>query len=165
MVGELGIFGTLVQNLNDMGFYGFILPWLVVFAIFYGILQKSGVLGGDKRIDGVVSLAIGTYFVTLFGSASMIISAILIAVLFLAMAGFKFQKTEDNKEKVVTEVAVATIVIAAILFFAFGGSAISGISLSSEAWAGIFMVIVILFALWFIGGSEKKGQGGQGGHV
>ncbi len=166
MVGELGIFGTLVQNLNEMGFYGFILPWLVVFAIFYGILQKSKVLGGDKRIDGVVSLAIaffitaytgiGTYFVTLFGSASMIISAILIAVLFLAMAGFKFQEGEKEKEKVVTEVAVAAIVIAAILFFAFGGSAISGISLSSEAWAGIFMVIVILFALWFISGSKQQ---------
>ena len=77
-------FEILVSNLNQMGFFGFLLPWLFMFAVVYGLLVKSKVLGEDQKIIGVVSLvsaffvigfggvAIGTFFSNLFGIAAVI---------------------------------------------------------------------------------------------
>jgi len=168
MVGELGIFATLVQNLNAMGFYGFILPWLLVFAVVYALLQKSKVLGGDKRIDGVIALAIaffitgytgiGVYFVQLMGPAVMIIAAILVGVLFVAVAGIGLKAEQgqqgETKFSMSTEAIIGAIIVGIVLFFAVGGSAISGISLRDDIVAGLFMIIVIVLAVWFISGKK-----------
>lgn len=49
-------FGELVQWMQDAGVYEFILPFLLVFAIFFAILQKTQVLGRNAdKINGVVA--------------------------------------------------------------------------------------------------------------
>lgn len=167
MVGELGILGTLVDNLNRMGFYGFILPWLLVFALVYGLLSiVSSKTGMDKRVNGLIALAIaffitaysniGTFFIGLFGASSMIIAAALMIMLFFAVFGL----TPDVSK---TEWIVAIVVIGLILLFVIGGAVIEGIRLSSEVIGILFMVFLIVFAVNFVtkGGEEKRQAGGQ----
>ena len=55
-------FELLVSNLNQMGFFGFLLPWLLMFAVTYGLLVKSKVLGEDQKLIGVISL-VAAFFV------------------------------------------------------------------------------------------------------
>jgi len=50
---------AIISFLSDYGFYEVFLPFILVFAITYGILQKTHILGRDKkRFNIMVSLAI-----------------------------------------------------------------------------------------------------------
>src|SRR3989344_5952363 len=50
----------ITSFLADYGFYEVFLPFILVFAIVFGILQKTHILGKDKKLINVmVSLAIG----------------------------------------------------------------------------------------------------------
>jgi len=161
MVGELGIFGTLVSNLNAMGFYGFVLPWLLVFALVYGLIKKAGII--NDKANGLISLAvaffvtaysgIGTFFIALSGLGGMLLGALLIVVLFFAMLGFDVSKTVEAFKGWTGILFLA--VIGVIVFFTVGGGSISGITLSSEISAAVFMVIVIALAVAFVGGEGK----------
>jgi len=160
MPGELGIFETLVRNLNAMGFYGFVLPWLLVFALVYGLLSiVSKKTGMDSRVNGLIALAIaffitaysniGTFFVQLFGGASMIFAAGLVIVLFLAIFGISPDASK-------TEWVLGVIILGIILLFVIGGARISGLGISNEVMALLFMVFVMIFAITFVTKGEKK---------
>ncbi|OYT56139.1 MAG: hypothetical protein B6U68_03775 [Candidatus Aenigmarchaeota archaeon ex4484_14] len=162
----LGIFATLIQNLNNMGFYGFVLPWLLVFAIVYAILQKTKVFGDQaKNINGLIALifaffvtgyagdAVGNFFINIFGGSSIIFGGILVFLLFGGMLGFKID--EDTNKNVIGLVAV---IIAILLFLAVGGPSVAGIRLTDEMMGAIFMVLVVAFAVMFITGGEKPGK-------
>lgn len=165
----LGIFGTLIQNLNNMGFYGFVLPWLLVFAIVYAILQKTEIFGKDaKNINGLIALifaffvtgyagdAVGKFFINIFGGSSIIFGGILVFLLFLGMLGWKPSSIGDKNMW-----GLAALIIAVLLFLAVGGPSIAGIKLTDETMAAIFMVLVVAFAVMFItgGGKTKTDQG------
>ena len=160
MVGELGIFATLVENLNNIGFYGFVLPWLLVFAIVFGALSKTNL---DKKVSGLISLVIaffvaaypgvGQLFAALMGPAALILAIILIIVLFIEMAGLPgIGGGDQQKEKTFgLEVAATIIVIAVIVGIILMGGGTT--TISSEVWAAIFMIIVVIAAIWFVGKS------------
>ena len=150
-------FELLVSNLNNMGFFGFLLPWLLMFAVVYGLLLKSKALGEDQKVMGVVSLVaaffvvgyggplLGTFFQNLFGVAAMIIGGILVTVLFVSMAGGDISKLAESKAVMALLAGVGVIVFMIVL-------GTYGVSMSSDVVATIFMVIVMAIAVVFIAG-------------
>ena len=57
----------LFYQLQGSGVYEYILPFLLIFAITFAILEKTQVLGKDKKnINVIVSVIIGLIFVTQF---------------------------------------------------------------------------------------------------
>src|SRR3972149_11152293 len=117
-------FSLLVGNLNSLGFFGFLFPWIFAFAIFYGLLTKAKVFDNAKVV-GVLSLVaaffvigfggpfLAGFFVNLFGYATIIIAGILVIVLFLAMSGGDAVKIlGDNKG-----VAAVLVGIGIVVFF------------------------------------------------
>ena len=58
-------FSILVANLNALGFFGFLLPWIFMFAVTYGLLAKAKFFE-DTKIVGVISLVLA-FFVVGFG--------------------------------------------------------------------------------------------------
>jgi len=148
-------FEMLVVNLNQMGFFGFLLPWLLMFAVTYGLLLKSKALGEDHKIIGVVSLvtaffvvgfggiALGTFFQNIFGIASMLIAGILVIVLFVSMAGGNITKFMESKS------IIALIFVIGIIVFAVALGSI-GVSVGSDVVATIFIVIIMGIAVFFI---------------
>lgn len=147
-------FEVLVTNLNQLGFFGFLLPWLFVFAVSFGILLKTKVLGDDKKIIGVVSLtlaffvigfggpAFGNFFVALSGLSGMVLAGILVIILFVSMAGGDFSKLMESKASIALVAGIGIIVFVTALG--------ARISVSSEALAAIFMVIVLAVAVYFV---------------
>ena len=154
----LGIFGTLVQNLNALGFYGFVLPWLLIFAVVYGLLIGVKAFGDNKKVSGVVALVfaffitaytgIGSFFVNLFGFASIFLAIALVVILFIAFAGFEL------KANIETFIIVA--IIALIIFFVLGGGIISGIALTDESIAVLFIIIFMALVVLFLTKGEEK---------
>src|SRR3989344_6156379 len=60
-------FCDLFYQLQGSGFYEFLLPFLLVFAVVFGILQKSNIFGaGNKSINAVVALVLGLLITSQF---------------------------------------------------------------------------------------------------
>ena len=150
-------FTLLVQNLNALGFFGFLLPWIFVFAIVYGLLIK-GKFFEDKRVIGVLSLvmaffAIGfggpllaNFFVSLFGFGALILAALLIIVLFLAMTGRDISKIGDSKT-----IAYVMTGIGIVIFAVAIGS--YGVKISDSSIGIVFIIVVLAIAIMFVTGS------------
>ena len=152
-------FTILVSNLNQLGFFGFLLPWIFMFAISYGLLMKAKFFENQK-ITGVLSLVIAFFvigfggpwlagfFVNLFGYAAVIIAGILVVILFITMSGGNVTKLFDNKGAAVILAGIGIIVF----FIAVGGS---GVVISDSVIGIIFVIIVMALAIYFITGSGK----------
>ncbi len=149
-------FEALVMNLNQLGIFGFLLPWLLMFAITFGALTKTKVFGEDKRISGVISLVVaffvvgfggpsfGSFFINIFGAASMVLAAILVIVLFVTMSGGDISKLMESKALLALIAGVSLIIV----FTIAGGGAF----LSNDVMAMIFIVVIMGIAVYFIAG-------------
>lgn len=164
MVGGLGVFATIVQNLDKMGFYGFVLPWLLVFAVMYAILKKAGL---DDKINGIISLTIaffittysgiGTFFISFLGPASMILVVILLIVVFFELVGFKIIHPGEKAPKWQPLLGITILVIALIVGSVYAGILQlggAGVKISGEVGAAIFMIIVMILVVWFVTSSK-----------
>jgi hypothetical protein len=120
-------FELLVQNLNALGFFGFLLPWIFMFAVSFGLLVKSKVLGDDKRISAVVSLVLAffivgfggpflaNFFVSAIGMAAVVLVGILVIILFINMAGIPVEDLAKNKAVLAALVGIGIIIFVVAL--------------------------------------------------
>lgn len=147
-------FEIMVQNLNQLGFFGFLLPWIFVFAVVYAVLYKSKVLGDDLRINAVIAIVIGfftagfggpplaNFFVQLFGISAAVIAGILVLLLFIGMAGIPLDQITKNKG-----ILAALIAIAVIVFFIAAGATVK---ISDTTVAIALMIVFLIAAMTFI---------------
>ena len=152
-------FSILVSNLNALGFFGFLLPWIFMFVISYGLLTKAKFFE-DTKLVGVLSLVLAffivgfggpflaSFFVNLFGYAAVIIAGILVIVLFVTMSGGSVGKFFDNKGVAAILAGIGIIVF----FIAMGGI---GVRISDSVIGIIFIIIVMALAIYFIAGNGK----------
>jgi hypothetical protein len=151
-------FTILVANLNSLGFFGFLLPFIFVFVVVYGLLMKAKYFE-DQKIIGVLSLvlaffvigyggpALANFFVNLFGLATLIIAGILVIVLFVAMTGGDISKIASGKS-----VAAALAGIGIIIFFVALGA--FGVAINDSVIGIIFVIVILALAVLFITGSN-----------
>jgi hypothetical protein len=103
MVGSGGEIGNLLFRLEQMGVFAYLLPFLLIFAIVYGILTRVQLLGNNPGINLVLSLAIGlmalqfnfvaVFFSEIFPRLGVGLSIVLVAMIFLgAFTDFKENK-------------------------------------------------------------------------
>ncbi len=94
--------GDMILYLQQLGVYDYFLPFLLIFAIIFAILEKTGILGGGTagpktNINVVVSAVIGLLLVvqqnivsiinSFLPRASLIIIIILVAMLVISLVG------------------------------------------------------------------------------
>ncbi len=149
-------FTILVTNLNSLGFFGFLLPFIFTFVVVYGLLMKAKFFE-DQKVIGVLSLVIGffvvgyggpaiaNFFVNLFGLAAIILAGILVIVLFISMTGGDISKVASGKA-----VAAAVAGIGIIVFFVAAGAL--GITVSDSVIGIIFVIVVLGIAMLFVTG-------------
>src|SRR3989338_7743766 len=151
-------FEMLIFNLNSLGFFGFLLPWVFVFAVIYAILWKTKALGEDSKILCVISLVVaffvigfggpplGAFFVGVFGLASLVLAGLLVIIFFIALAG---GKVEDIMGK--RPVQYSLVGIGIVIFFIALGSSF-GVSLSEAAVSTVFIIVLLIIAIAFVTG-------------
>src|SRR3989344_7203876 len=81
-------FEVMVMNLRDLGFFGFLFPWILMFALTFGLLLKSKAVGEDKKILGVISMVVaffvigfggpilGNFLTSVFGIATIVLAGL-----------------------------------------------------------------------------------------
>ncbi len=141
-------FTILVTNLNSLGLFGFLLPFILMFSLTFGLLMKAKFFD-DHKITGVISLvlaffvigfggpALANFFVNLFGYAGVGLAGVLVIILFVTMSGGYISKLGGNKVVAAAAAGVGLI----ITFVALGAL---GVAVVSDSVIGIVFVIVIL---------------------
>jgi hypothetical protein len=153
-------------------FINFILPFLLVFTLIFAILDKSKMLGEDKRqINAIVSLVIALIFVS-FGNAVKIVTqlmpflvvCIVILFVFMLIFGFITNKKEGdmlNKGlKITLGVVFGIAVVVAVLWITGAWQKISELvqqgGYTNNIVANVIMLAVIGGAIAVVLSSGKK---------
>ncbi len=119
------VFGHSIQLLENFGFFRVVLPMMLVFAMFYGMLVHSGIFGDDdlaRNVSALISFVAAFLVVT----ATPIVEAI---------------------NKLIPQVTYLLLVVMMMLLtimFVFPGADLKTISAS---WKGVVVLSIILIFL------------------
>ena len=147
-----------------------VLPFLLVFALVFAILQKSEILGkGKRQVDAIVALVVGLLVVAV-GSATNIITGLMpilavglvVLLVFFLLWGFAFKQGELEVPKAIKwtiGVAAAVAVIVGVLYLTgswdylkdlIGGGA------SSIVTNVVFIVLIVIAVAVVVGFGGKS---------
>lgn len=144
--------GTM-QLIHDMGIVDFFLPFLLVFAIVYGILDRSQIFGAERHdINAVIAMCIGF----IFGLTGWAVSATQtflpwVGVIAIALLGFlilismfypDFEAITKNEKLRKYSTYLIAIVLMLVLADIFGFFTI--FSPSDEGMGELIGVIIVL---------------------
>ncbi len=160
---------AFISSFAGFDFYGFLLPWLFTFAIVYGLLDKSGLFGKDsgKRVNfalafviaffvtGVGGPQLASFFVSIFGGASIFLAGILVFILFATLVG------TEKKHHTGVMAFIVILIIAIVLFLTSSGTFSGFVFLDAGTTSLIFWLAIILAAAYLItkepgGKAEEK---------
>jgi len=54
-----GNFGNILNRLGDLGFFDYLLPFLIIFAMVFGILTRIEIFKDNKAVNGIIALSVG----------------------------------------------------------------------------------------------------------
>ena len=172
------VFGTIVQNMMQMGFFQYMFPFLLALAVLYGILSWAMKDRVPKSAIGLISLIL-SFFVMLFVSANpgivtflmnisgywlVVGSGILFILILLGLVGVKTEEHILKGEKGKWTLILAIIAVAILIFFGAGGQALVGVpswAASSELWTVIFFIVVLAVVMAMVTGEGEKPKGGE----
>lgn len=175
-------FGAVIQNLKNIGFYDVFLPFILVYVVVFGVLEKSQIFAKSdndsqsRSINMVISFVFGLFVVASIQTVKYIQSLIVNIVLFivfiltvLILMGFIFGKDyfehlfKDGDGKVKKGIiwTVAGVVLAVAVGVLFTVLSIwdwlSGFfnTVGSFDWVSIIVFIAIIGVLvWVTKGNE-----------
>ena len=100
MAGITGMVTTVTEVLNiwnDVGVFSYVIPFLLIFAVIFAILEKSKILGDNRMIGSIVAASIGLlslqfdfvseFFAVIFPRFGIGISVFIVLII---MVGFFF---------------------------------------------------------------------------
>ena len=172
----MAFYDTFIALLNNLGFFNVILPFLLVYAVMYGMLSNYKILGdpfaeGDKgkvtrSLISIVSAATGFFIV---GSANVVLSLrtlipyivlFLLTVFFLILAISPFLQREEksgeiqigNRTRMIL-LTSAIIIFTLIVIFTLGlfNYIASAASASSSILSSLqpFIETIVILAIMF----------------
>ena len=147
-VADGGAFGNLLYSWEQMGMFAYILPFLLIFAVVYGILERTKIFDA-QGVNAIISVVVGlmalqfqmvsVFFSELFPRLGIGLSVILVILILVGM----FMPT--NKEWMTYVLFGIAAVVALIVI----GKSLSFIGWTtgtwwSQNWVSVVTVAVIL---------------------
>jgi len=176
-----------VQFLRDFGFFNVVLPFLLVFAIVFGVLEKSKLFGVEKidrtdyprrNLNAIVAFCVA-FFVVAAANITGVIQAtipqiafvLVVIISFLLLFGSLIGEEQMNlweKSKGLRYTFITAIFVAMALILLGGFGLLGGIldyvvgNFSGTVVTSVILVVVIVLAMWFISKKPKpKTSGGE----
>ena len=170
---ETGIyFEDVIKNLQEIGVFNYVLPFLLVFSIFFAILEKTKILGDGKTNINVVVSSVAALLVLaqqgivdtiniFIPRVSLIMLVILMGLLIIAMvAGKQFTGITGG----VFSIAVILIIIAVIMAVTIPEGGTLGFYLSERDRATLLNIgiplAIFLIAIAIVTAKPKEGKEG-----
>lgn len=149
----------ILNKWAEMGIFAYVLPFLMIFAVVYGILNKTALLGPNKAVQATIALAVGlmalqfdyvsNFFATIFPYTGMGISVLLVA---LILMGLISSETDAKWGKYIW-FTVGLIIFIVVLLMTISDISWLGDkgAVLSQSWPAILAAIVIGgFMFWVI---------------
>ena len=162
---------TITEVLNewaDAGVFAYLLPFLFIFAVVFGILNKTRVLGESKGVQATIALALGLLslqfdYVSNFFSIFLPYAGIGIAILLIGIILIGLMYDENSESNWVRYVffGLGVIIFLVVVLTSISDSAFIGGSRFSESWPAITAAIVLLLLISFViwgGGKKERGK-------
>lgn len=178
----MGLFETMVQNMQRMELFQYLFPFLLSFALLYGLLQwvfKEGL--GGKRVHALIAIVLSffvmlysaynpwlyTFLTTTSGVWLGFAIVVLLLVLVLALLGINLHDLFLDEKNKWIKYLVVLIVIYLVLLAILGQGGLFSAYLpywltGSDLWTAIFVIVIIAIIFWFVGGSDS-GESSSGG--
>ena len=158
---------TITDILNawaEFGIFAYVLPFLMIFAVVFGILNKTKVLGEAKGVQATIALALGLLslqfdYVSNFFSIFLPYAGVGIAILLIGIILMGLMYDEDSESNWVKVVffGLGVIIFLVVVVTSISDSAFMGGTRFSESWpaitAAIILLLLISFVIW--GGGKK----------
>jgi hypothetical protein len=156
----------LLFQWEGIGVFDFVLPFLLLFAIIYGILTTTNLFGKNKGVHLLIALAVGllalrlgfvqAFFTEIFPRVGVGIAVILSL---LIMAGF-FIPQDERRFWMWGLGAIAFVITLIIVSQSFGVLGWSGFGYAWDSYAGwiigAVLLIGVIIAIAASGGSKEN---------
>ncbi len=155
--------GDLLNSWANMGVFAYVLPFLMIFALVYGLLIKTQILGENKGVNATIALAFGLlslqfdyvsgFYASIFPYAGMGLAVLLIALILFGLT--------TSKPGFVNPIwlGIGVIIFLFILFASLGDFAwLGGVGYGLADAAPALLAIVIILGLMGLviwGGGNK----------
>lgn len=155
----------LLNQWETAGVFDYLLPFLLIFAVVFGILETTKILGDHKGIHTIVALVIGLFTMrylqvgefigVIFANFGIALSVILVLIILtgLFVTGGTGEDWAKNTSKI-SLLAVVIVVIASINEFSWFGSYWWQNNWVNLLWIAILVGAIVAFMN--IGENEKN---------
>jgi FlaA1/EpsC-like NDP-sugar epimerase len=160
---------TILQN--ELVVY-ILLPFILVFAVIFGVLQKTEILGkGKKQIDAIVSFAIALMLVAFLNYTQIIVQlsaflavSLIIILVFMILVGIMYKPGEFAMDKtyknIIMAIAFIAVAIAVLVYTGNWDKVLDLFSGGTSAWiTNIIAIGLIALAVWFVMGESGNSSG------
>jgi hypothetical protein len=147
--------GDVLNRWADLGVFAYVLPFLMIFALVYGILVKTAILGAEnKGVNATIALAFGLlalqfdyvsgFYASIFPYAGMGLAVLLIGMILM---GLMSDNTTGMGNKIWFGIGIVIFVV--VLFgslgdtYWIGGFGGFGVGLREAAPALLAIIIVL----------------------
>jgi hypothetical protein len=151
-----------LMMLKDIGFFDFLLPFLLFFTVIYGALEKTKVFGENRRdINSVIALVVALIatttamvtkvlagFLPWVGFIAIVIVCFLMIVALMIGDVSKLAEIPKFKE---ASIVIVALLIFIVLFFALGlQQYLPAINISETDIALSIIIVIVIAVLYFI---------------
>jgi len=154
--------GGFLNEMADAGFFEYLLPFLLIFAIVYGILTQIKLFKESKAVNGVIALVVGLmalqfdfvprFFSEIFPRFGIALSVLLMVLIMIGLF------TDVNKSWIMYALlGLGGIMIVIVLLNTAGSLGWSAGNWWYDNWFFISAVAFVLVVIAIIIGAGKKG--------
>lgn len=175
--GSGNIIAGVIETWRRFGVFDFILPFLLVFAIVYGVIERVKIFGPEtgKRVNAIIAFTIAmittltgwfvsflTGFMPWVSVISIVVVTVLMLVAMLAKEG-SFEKLLENKE-ILKYGGVAILIAVGVVLLGLGfptvmkfniNNILNAIGLTATDLAGIVFFVAFIVVIFLIGKGPK----------
>lgn len=161
------VFPEVIQKLANLGFYDFVLPFIIVSAILYAILRKTKVLGESPLINGIVSVGISFFILLvpalagvslvapLTGFFGQLIIVILIIAFGLLITGLFVPNLMEKMMEWMKGSTILWVIIIIVFLLAMSSGLFSFITVPIQdalgsRWDTFIVILIVLIAVGVI---------------
>jgi hypothetical protein len=158
-----GSIGDLLSYWEQAGFFAYVLPFLLIFAIVFGILTRANIFGqgsdgkGNKGLNAIISLVIGLlalqfnivpiFFADIFPRLGIGLSVILVLMILIGM----FIPAGNNSTVNYLLMGVAAIVFIVVITKSFGDLGFGTSNIGYWIYANLPLITTVLIVLAAVG--------------
>ena len=140
----------LLNIWTEMGVFSYVIPFLLIFAVVFAILQKTGILGDNKAIAAVVSVSVGLlalindhvsgFFAEIFPKFGIGLAIFLVLIIFI---GFFFPGEEDKLQWIGWVIGIGVVLWVILQWNNWWGSYTLTGWFGEYFWPLVFIIVIV----------------------